>query len=188
MITKKIIFLIPFLISITTAYSQSITTIDKIIFLDYRDTIDSKPVHETAKICDSYIQTYYATAKFPYILLDIEQSNDTTYYQLGYDNIFGNSIFFPNQKIWFNSTLGIRIKACGKNINASNILKLLDYGLNHISDLKKIRDNAIKLSYNDKPDHVTIKRKLINRILKQKETDKIKFILDKHPAGADMRR
>ncbi len=156
-----------------------ITTVGKVIFFDNKDSLKSKQLHEIAKLCDCYIQKFYSGVKLPNILLDVEQSKDTAYYQLGYDNIYGNSIDNDvyERKTNDYTNLGIRIKSCSADINEESILKLLDYGINHEQELKTIRLKEIKLDYYDRSKNITLKEKTISQILKCKSLDKIKLAL-----------
>ena len=167
----------------TVLFSNVEDTI-KVAYMDVEDTLKSRQLHDIAKMCSCYIQNFYPRIKLPEILLDMEQSKDTVYYQLGYDNIYGNSIDtsadddIRQPQTWDYTTLGIRIKSCSPQINKEIILKLLDYGINHVNELKALRKEAGKLDYYDRPDNITLKRRVIKRILRRKKSDKIKFALN----------
>lgn len=179
---KTIVILILFGI-FKNSFSQTvISTRGKIVFFDDKDTSKSRQLHDIAKLCSSYIQKFYPKVTLPNVLLDIELSKDTSYSQLGYDNIYGNSIEndIYERKTKDYTNLGIRIKSCMPTINKEDILKLLDYGIKHAQELKNLRTKATKLDYYDRPKTSTLPSNQINAILRKPPPPKIKKFLSEN--------
>ena len=142
---RKIIIILMLSVSFNTSFAQTvITTVGGVVFFDDPDSSRSKTLHEIAVICNEYIQQCHLGASLPLVFLDLELARDTSYWQLGYDNIYGNSIDndIYERKTKDYTDLGIRIKSCDRTIKRENVLKLLDYGVNHVKELKALRTKA----------------------------------------------
>jgi len=63
-------------------------------------------------------------------------------------------------------------------INEEDILKLLEYGVMHLKQLKALRAKEIKLDYYDRPKNITVKEKCIKQILKNTKSNKISVTLN----------
>ena len=148
---------------------NKLTVIENITYLDSDDSVKSERIKKISKQCNCFIKKNYPGIKTLSVLLDIEDCSDTTYYQLGYDNIYGNSVYndIYKPKTYDFQNLGIRIKACSKTVKLENVLKLLDHGLRNVEALKKMRTKAMGLDYYDRPKNITLKAATINGILKR---------------------
>jgi hypothetical protein len=155
-------------ISFKVSFSQPvITTIGKIIFVDSPDSSDSKALHRIAKVCNRYLKKYYFDERLPLVLLDVQVTKDTSYWQLGYDNLYGNSVErgIAQHKSYGTTILGVRIKSAHTAIDPEAILKLFEYGIDHEDELKDLWTRALKLDYFERPKGVSLSKNQISRIL-----------------------
>jgi hypothetical protein len=100
------------------------------------------------------------------IFLNIRIGKDTSYYHLGYDNIYGTSI---NADIydWKRSdykNLGVYIGVVDSIFNKEKIVALIEFGINHTNQLKRLRKKLIKLK-EDRPDAITLSKDEIAAII-----------------------
>lgn len=162
------------------AHAQTIITeMDKITYYNSLDTSVSATFNKIAWLCNCYLLKNYPKSTIP-VKLDMEISKDTAYYEVGFDNLYGNSGFpdttgqgeNPADKIYFDT--GLRIKACDTVINKEYILKLLDYGLQHYNELKIMRQEALAMALPARPRHCSIDEGSLRAILARRPALKIK--------------
>lgn len=156
-----------------------ITRINNIVYIESSASQQAQQ-QKLAMLCNQYVQQHYTKGEAPLVLLDIQQSTASPCYQLGYDNIYGTSI---NNEIYKPQTsdhtnLGIRIKICDKAISEQTVLKLLQYGLEHLYKLKQDRENMLKLDFYDRADNITVNKKTINRIINKKASPEIETMVN----------
>ncbi len=156
-----------------------ITEMDKVTYYNSLDTNVSSVYNKVAWLCNCYMRANYP--KSPVLVkLDMEISKDTVYYQVGYDNLNGNSGFpdsagasqNPSGAIYFDT--GLRIKACDTAINKENILKLLDYGILHYDQLKVMRTEVLAMTPDARDRHCSIDAGTMQAILAKRTPAKIK--------------
>ncbi len=118
-------------------------------------------------ICKKHIQNFYPEGDLPlvYIIINTNRSD----YELAYDNLSGDSVNNDDIDRYSKYYLpGIRITVPFKESNKDALIKLLDYGVNNLSELKKIREEAMRLKYYDRPDNLSISEAKIKSILRKK--------------------
>jgi len=117
-----------------------------------------------ALLCSNYIKDNYLRKNLPIIYLVI--NDDSIQYELAYDNLSGNSL---DNKVYGRKgnfyEPGIRIKVPNSSDQSKELLKLLDYGVKHLSELKKIRRKALKLDYYDRPNSLSVSNEILSKIL-----------------------
>jgi len=159
-----------------------ITEMDKVTYYNSLDTAVSACFNKIAWLCNCYMLKNYPKSTVP-IKLDMELSQDTLYYQVGFDNLYGHSGFpdttgqgqNPTDKIYFDT--GLRIKACDTVINKEYILKLLDYGLQHYEELKIIRAETLAMAPDARPRHCSIDEGSLQAVLAKRPSLKMKEAL-----------
>lgn len=107
------------------------------------------PIKEKCtSLCIKYLDAYYSKNKLPNIYLAISSKENLTKYELAYDNLHGNSLENKLYKRRYKYDMpGIRIVIYSKELSEMIVLKLLDYGINNLSKLKRIRRDALKIDY-----------------------------------------
>jgi hypothetical protein len=115
----------------------------------------------------------------PLVLLDIQVTKDTSYWQLGYDNLYSNSVDRDTSRhnTYGHAILGVRIKSCQSTIDPEGILKLFDYGLDHEDELKDLWSKAQKLDYFERPKGVSLPGNQISRILHRHLGSRLRSLL-----------
>lgn len=130
-------------------------------------------------LCLGYLDTYYSKNKLPNIYLAISSKEDLTKYELAYDNLHGNSLENKLYKRRCNYDMpGIRIVIYSKELKELTVLKLLDYGINNLPRLKRIRRNALKIDYYDQPNNLSLSKNEIDSVLKSPVKREIVMFLD----------
>jgi len=131
-------------------YGQSvytrITQQGNVVFSSGVDT-SLVPVKERmAQLCNRHICKHYPKKKLPLIYLSIVRDSTVkdVGYQLSYDNLYGNSLDDNASKKGKYYRPGLKIEASGTNFEEESLLKILEYGINNLSELKSIRNQAIK--------------------------------------------
>jgi hypothetical protein len=186
---QQVFLAVILLIGISTrSNSQTILNeVGNVIYLGSDPGLENKKV-ELSKLCNSLIEKYYKDKEIPYILLDINVSDDTTYCELGYDNIYGtsinNDIYKPNT--WDQTLLGIRVKICDSTISSNSVLKLLEYGISHIESLKKSRKKSMKLGFYDRPGSASLSDKEIKDLLNRKDSDQVVSVITTYSTAPSM--
>jgi hypothetical protein len=151
----------------------------KIIFFDSPDSSMSKTLHRIATICNQYIKNYYFDERVPLVLLDIQVTKDTSYWQLGYDNLYSNSVVKDSSQVktYGHTILGVRIRSCQSTIDPEGILKLFDYGIDHEDELMALWTKAQTLDYFERPNGVSLPRNQISRILHRPLGSRLRSLL-----------
>jgi len=90
--------------------------------------------------------------------------------------LYGNSLQKGKQGKY--SKPGIRISVNTKESHSDWILKLLEYAINNLNDIKNIRNEAIKLDYYDQPEDLSLKREILDSIVNRTSNEQIKSILN----------
>lgn len=171
-----IVMVVPVLKSSTA--QTIVTEMGKVTYYNSLDTSVSSVYNKVAWLCNCYLRANYP--KSPILVkLDMEISKDTIYYQVGYDNLYGNSGFpdstgsgqSPGGNIYFDT--GLRIKACDTAINKENILKLLDYGIQHYEELKTIRAEVLAMAADARDRHCSVDDGTMKDILTKRTPRKI---------------
>jgi hypothetical protein len=189
MIKRVLLFI--YLIEITgQSFGQHLVyEVGKVIYSNSRDSAQSKFLHNVAVRCNQFIQEYYPKQDSISVRLNITWTADTTFYQLGYDNLAGNFIETTDTKLYGNKVSnsiatkaakypGIRIGISSKTIHEEDIFKLLEYGLLHFSELKGQVLQAIRQDYFSRPAQVALHAQTVDAILHTPTSDRIKEILD----------
>ncbi|HSC39850.1 MAG TPA: hypothetical protein VLD19_18335 [Chitinophagaceae bacterium] len=178
---RKLLLIIVTVIPVTLDISAQtiITEMDRVTYYNSLDTSVSAVFNKIAWLCNCYLLKNYPKSPVQ-IKLDMELSKDTMYYEVGYDNLYGNSGFpdttgggqNPADKIYFD--LGLRIKACDTAISKENILRLLDYGMLHYEQLQTMRAEALAMAREARPRHCSIDEGSMQAILSKRVSLKIK--------------
>lgn len=163
-------FIIFFLTSMNNVQAQVtfIKQVGKIVYGDFDSSMHSKEKEQIAKKMNECILKKYSNKKLPLVYLIVNYDHDTTEYELSYDNFYGNSIdneTYERKGNYYQP--GIRIKIYSTRINTEEVLKLLDYGVSYISELKSIRTQALKKDYYDRPATLSLNKQKIREILTQ---------------------
>jgi hypothetical protein len=138
----------------------------------YEDTTIEK---KYSVICSKYIYKYYNHKKSPLIYLAINtKSKDSLPYFLSYDNLMGYMYGATTKK----GNNGIRITINTSKSTSAAVLKLLDYGINHLEKLKKIRRKTLKKDDDSTSEDLSINLKKINLIITNPLTEQMKAILN----------
>jgi hypothetical protein len=121
-------------------------------------TIDSDSSLKTryAKLCNAYMDKWYQNKKQPLVYLVLSNRAQPSLYQLAFDNLDGNSL---KTKLYGRKGKydlpGIRIMIYSNNRQADILLKMLDYAVNNLSELKAVRNRALRKDYYDQPDNLS---------------------------------
>lgn len=153
-----VLLLIPF-------FSNSqivISKYGKVIYFNSREDIKS----ERTRIA-RYIDSVLPKSFNYYVLLDIGIIRNEPVYELGFDNLYGDSEYNDIYKpiAWDYSTIGLRICLYNDSIDQTQIIKLLTYGIDNIHKLKKFRDKQLKKDFYDRQS-LTLSASKIKKILK----------------------
>jgi hypothetical protein len=100
------------------------------------------------------------------VFLNIRIEKDTSYYNLGYDNIYGISIkadIYDWKRADYKN-LGVYIGVADSVFNQEKIIALVEYGINHVKRLKQLRRRLIKIK-EDRPDSITLSKDEIIAII-----------------------
>lgn len=133
--------------------------------------VNDKLKEEYAFLCSEYIKSNYSKKKLPLIYIVVD--NQSTNYELAYDNLTGNSLdnkLYERKGKFYKP--GIRIKVPVSPNQSDAILKLLDYGILHLCDLKKNWRKVSKLDYYDRPESLSLNEEKIKEILKKVNASK----------------
>lgn len=166
---RGIFFLLFFLTILSNLNAQTTFTkqLGYIVYGDFDSSVHKSEKEQVAKKMNDYIlKTYSKRNKIPLVYLVVSYGFDTTDYELSYDNFYGNSVdnaTYERKGKYFQP--GIRIKVYSSGINLEEVLKLLDYGINHIGELKSIRAKALEQDHYDRPATLSISKQKIKSIL-----------------------
>jgi len=121
-----------------------------------------------AFLCHQFIKTYYPSFKKK-IYLELTHSNDIDY-KLSYDNRFD----YSNVR-----RLGIRIRLYQQFNRAETVLKLLEYGILHFSELKTARKKFLASADEyDTTDELTVDSVILKKNIELPMNENIKNILN----------
>lgn len=127
-----------------------------------------------AFLCNKYMKKYYPLVHEK-VFLELGFDENCSC-KLSYDKFQGNS--------WINAEnnrpvkgFGIRIQLSQKYNRSESVLKLLDYGLNHLSELKKSSNDYFNMSDDDRPDNLTIDAIILKKIIESPANQNIQNIL-----------
>ncbi|MBS1566759.1 MAG: hypothetical protein JST39_20410 [Bacteroidetes bacterium] len=156
-----------------------ITEMDKVTYYNSLDTSISSVFNQLAWLCNCYMLRNYPKLSIP-VKLDMELSRDSVSYEVGFDNLYGNSGFpdttgqgeNPADRIYFDT--GLRIRACDTVINKEYLLKLLDYGLQHYEELKTMRQEVLMMLPSARPRHCSIDSGSLQALLLRRSSSRIK--------------
>lgn len=185
MLIKKYfyIILIGALFPVAQIDAQAIFTVQtgKVVYGSYSTNPDSLLLRKYSKLCNLYIKRYYPRKKLPLVYL-IPVRSDCIKYELSYDNRMGNSIDNKANKEYVlkdkYARPGIRIRFYSKEDKSNDILRLLEYGITHLRELKRLRKSFMNLEYYDQPDNLSISHEKIEAILGMPPSPKIKAVLN----------
>ncbi len=140
------VFTISYNNSIGQSVYTNITEIGKVVFSKNGNSNTSKLQEQVAVLFNKYICEYYSRKKLPVIYLSIVNDNTSTStrYELSYDNLYGNVL--NNDNVTVKSKYhkaGINILVVNPSDNTS-MLKILEYGISNLSELKLLYDKARK--------------------------------------------
>ena len=167
--------------STSNAQSYFTVQIGNVVYSSSSVDADSAIKENYAELCNKYIERYYHGEHLPLVYLIIRCAKiDTSCYQLAYDNLSGypsNHKYYGSDKR-FNQP-GIRIKIYSNRGEWENLLKLLDYGINNIKELKQQRKSLIKQNRDDGLESISLSQDKITSILKEPVSSEIGAILNK---------
>lgn len=146
------VFLIVF--SANDTIGQDITVrFGHVVYTTIREDQDSITKKRYAELCEAFCLRYYNMKRLPFIYLVMSSAgSDTSLFELAFDNLRGNSL--SNQeygRLKIYDAPGIRIKIFTRERKEEELLKLLDYAINHLMDLKNIRKKAL-----EKEEHTSL--------------------------------
>jgi hypothetical protein len=161
-----------------TSAQVVVTQIGQVVFQGPSTTTEGETKKLYADLCNSYIRKYYPNKKLPLIYLDIKTGIDDSIYELAYDNLNQNSL---DNKTYERkdkySIPGILIKLHSQTKEPEKLLKLLEYGIGHMAELRKIRNQALKLHYRNQPDSLSLNQEQLHSIINADMPTKIKSFL-----------
>ncbi len=127
-----------------------------------------------AYLCNKYLKKYFPSIKEK-VFLELG-FGDKSNYKLSFDK-FQREMWNNEEDNRLAKGFGIRI-ILSQNLNrAESVLKLLDYGLNNLSELKKSSDNYFKKAYYDRPHYLTVDSIMLSNVLKMPINENIKNVL-----------
>ena len=136
---------------------------------------DTVTMDAYSKSLNTFIKEMHGKRNLPLIYISIGENT-----VLSFDNLNGNSL--DNKAYDRNGKYdkpGIRIVISNTSQTPErNMLKLLDYGIENLSELKKERKKALKLEYYDQPDQLNLKEEKLQNLL-VKENAKVEAFLKK---------
>lgn len=158
----------------------SILRLGKVVYSTASYDADSTIKKRYSRVCSDYVSKYYEHRKLPLIYLLIAYSRiDSAEYELAYDNFKG----FPRtEDNWVGNAalhkFGIRIRFYSVTYQPENLLKLLDYGINHMQELKRqSRSLRKRIEYDDDVQSLSLSSGKIHWILEQPAAPKVKAFL-----------
>jgi hypothetical protein len=128
-----------------------------------------------AFLCNEHIKRYYPTIKEK-VFLELGFGEHCSY-KISYDKYQGEQ--------WNNAEnnrpakgFGIRIRLSQKLNRAESVLKILEYGLNNLSELKDSSKKYFKMDDNDRPDDLTVDSTVLSKIILSPNNDRITSTLE----------
>lgn len=162
----------------TKAQSYSTVQMGNVVYTSSSIDADSTIKKKYAILCYRYIDKYYHGKHLPLVYLMVSSHKiDTIAYELAYDNLSGypSNYKYYGVNMSFNQP-GIRIKVYTNTAAAENLLKLLDYGITNLKEIKRQRKALLKQD-DDTMNSLSLSQDKITSILKEPPSSKIKAIL-----------
>lgn len=170
-------FIVAFFISLTSYGNTYGVMTGKIGKVYYDGIVAGETQYQNqaiAFLCNEYIAKYYPKSRVK-VFLELGFGESFSY-KISYDKFQGEQ--------WENAEqnrpakgFGIRIRL-SKNLNrAESVLKLLEYGLNNLADLRKASKRFFKMDYYDRPDELTVDSIALSEVINGQMDLKIKNIL-----------
>jgi len=167
--TRILIVLSIFIISSTNAPAQVsfVKQIGRVALNGSNTDADSLLKRSYAMLINGHIKNHYSKKRLPLIYLAIRSVEDPSMpFELAYDNLNGNSL---ENKTYHRrgkyDAPGIRIKIYTKGLRKDEVLKLLEYGVDNLKELKKIRSEALRKEHYDQPETLSLSREKIMEII-----------------------
>src|SRR5689334_700385 len=90
---KLLLIIVPIVSVGLRAHAQVIVTeMDRVTFYNSLDSATGAAFNKIAWLCNCYLLKNYPKSTVP-VKLDMELSKDTAVYEVGYDNLYGNTGF-----------------------------------------------------------------------------------------------
>lgn len=128
-----------------------------------------------AYLCFSYLKKFYPHNKEK-IFLELGFEEKEVSYKISYDKYEGKA-WKESKNSVIPNCLGIRIRTSSKYNRAESVLKLMDYGLKHLKELKILRKNYNKIDENDRPVGYNVDSITLSQIIKSPISENINTIL-----------
>ena len=169
-------------------YAQTvISESGRLLYFNSLDSAQGATLNRFATLTACWLYNFDGRDSFP-ILLDLRpgaDSTDTSSYELGYDNLYGNSLSFPDstqtptdptQQPYY-LRLGLRIHSTGPRPDPGVLLRLLEYGIAHYKMLMQIRSLCLSEGAGSDPGPLTLVPQDIARILSRPSSPRIRAVL-----------
>jgi hypothetical protein len=128
-----------------------------------------------AYLCNEFMKSNYPQNKEK-VFLELGFSDNPSF-KLSYDK-FQGTMWDNAEKNRPAKGLGIRIRLSQRLDRAESVLKLLDYGLQNLSELKKSSKDFYSLSYYDQPDELTVDSLILSNVLRNPTNVRVTNILN----------
>ncbi|NIG54412.1 hypothetical protein [Chitinophaga sp. Cy-1792] len=183
MLNRCLFFFVTVILSAGNSNGQAvytkITQVGKVVYSSGIHSSRDSIKLDLAMLCSKYIFTYYKHKKLPFIYLAVSpvKVSDTVTYEMSYDNIHGHALNNSNVKVR-NKYMepGIRIWVSDFSVDKRSLLKLLDFGINNLKDLKSLYRKAVhEEEYDD--ELLQLPQEKIFQILSQPATKEIEDLL-----------
>ncbi|MFD2523345.1 hypothetical protein [Emticicia soli] len=182
MLFRKVVFiLIASILIASKGRAQSYFTVKmkNVVYTSSSTDADSTIKKHYAILCNKYIQKYYHNHQLPLIYLIISTSQiNTLEYELAYDNLSG----YPSKYKYYGSDKefnksGIRIVVYSNTDKSENLLKILEYGINNLVELRR-QSKTLMMKHDNTINNLALNQDKIISILKQPTSLKIKTVLE----------
>jgi len=181
LIRKSVYVIVASLLIASKSNAQSYFTVQagNVVYASSSVDADSTIKKQYAALCNKYIDRYYHGKHFSLVYLIISSPKfDTSAYELAYDNLSG----YPSKYKYYGADKrfnqpGIRIKVYANRDESENLLKLLDYGITNLKEIKQQRKFLMKQD-NDAVKSLSLSQDKITSILKEPASSEIKAILN----------
>lgn len=130
---------------------------------------------EIAFLCNEYINKFYSKKKLPLIYLELEDIGEELY-KVGFD-LFEGARWKNAEENRPYKGKGIRISIISRKNKSESVLKLLDYAITNLKQLKQIDDSIAIMDHYEKPCYSSLSDLRISQILSKPTTLHIKEIL-----------
>jgi hypothetical protein len=169
---------------LTVKAQTTISESRRLIFFNSPDSAQGATIARDILLVNYWLDHYDPHNSFS-ILLDLRPRTDTAFWELGHDNLFGNSLsytdpsaipFDPGEQLCYKR-VSLRIRGVGPTADPKCLLQLLEYGIAHFATLKQM--HALCLS--DGPDSgketgpVTLVPQDIASIISRPSSSKVRY-------------